>query len=313
MSMPTFLIVGAMKAGTTTLYRLLDQHPDVYVSPIKEPNFFAYRGGRPKQGHPPGMPYPVLVVDTAEAAREAMGEGLDAATFTTLEAYQALFVGVRAPQSGEASVRYLYLPHVARSIADTLRDVKVIAILRNPVERAYSHFLMARRMGREPLKEFGAAVEAEGPRMAQDYDPFWHYVSHGLYYQQLTRYYEHFDESQIRVILSEDLRTRTEDVLTEVCRFLGIDDGIPVLERKEFNIGGLPRIRWMYEFARRSSPLRDLVRDLLPEVWQTAVLRRFVMTKPPIQSEVRQRLTDVYWNDIISLEELIGRDLSTWK
>ncbi len=205
MSMPTFLIIGTMKGGTTTLYQLLNQHPQVYMSPVKEPNFFAYQGGRPKRAHPPGLPYPVWIVDSPDVARRAMELKVNAASFTTLSAYGALWEDESAPQRGEASVLYLYLRHVAKSIARMNPDMKIIVILRNPVDRGYSHFLMARRMGREPIESFAEALSAEKTRLTENYDPFWHYLSFGFYYEQLERYFKVFDSSQILVLLNEDL------------------------------------------------------------------------------------------------------------
>ncbi|MBN1314735.1 MAG: sulfotransferase domain-containing protein [Anaerolineales bacterium] len=313
MTMPTFLIIGAMKAGTTTLFRLLDQHPEVYMSPVKEPNFYAYKDGRPKRGHPPGMPYPVWIIDTPDLAERAMEKRVDAATFTTLPAYQRLWQDVSEPQKGEASVLYLYLPHVAESIASMDPSMKLVAILRNPVERAYSHFLMARRMGREPIASFIEAMEAEASRLAQDYDPFWHYRSLGYYSVQLERYFKVFDRSQILIMFNDDLKKDLYTAYARLLRFLEVDASFEPGPKKEYGIGGQPKSRWLYRLATSPSLIKDYFKRIVPAQYHASILNRFVLSKPELEIELRQQLARFYHDDILRLEDLIGRDLSFWR
>lgn len=146
--LPTFLVIGAAKAGTTSLYHYLGQHPQVFMSPVKEPGFFAL------EGHPLDF-------------RGPGDEWLRQATTTTLEAYQKLFEGVRdEPAVGEASVLYLHHHAAPEAIARYVPDVKLVAVLRDPVERAYSAFLYQTRNGREPLADFEEALRAEPRRIA---------------------------------------------------------------------------------------------------------------------------------------------------
>jgi len=313
MTMPTFLIIGAMKGGTTTLYRLLGQHPEIYMSPVKEPNFYAYSGGRPKRQHPPGLPYPVWIVDTPDGARRAMELGVDAATFTTLPAYQRLWQDVSEPQKGEASVLYLYLSHVAESIASMSPSMKLIAILRNPVDRAYSHFLMARRMGREPIASFAEAMEAEASRLAQDYDPFWHYRSLGYYYTQLERYFEVFDRSQILIMLNDDLKKDLKTEYARLLRFLEVDASLRPGPEREYNIGGQPKSAWLYRLATSPSSAKDWFKRVVPTQYHARIMNRLVLSRPELEIELRQQLARSYHDDITRLEESIGRDLSLWK
>ena len=313
MTMPTFLIIGAMKGGTTTLYRLLDQHPEIYMSPVKEPNFYAYRNGRPKLGHPAGLPYPVWIVDTPDAAQHAMELAVDAASFTTLPAYKRLWRDTSAPQRGEASVLYLYLPHVAESIASMNPDMKLIAILRNPVDRAYSHFLMARRMGREPIASFAEAMEAEASRLAQNYDPFWHYRSLGHYATQLERYFKVFDRSQILILLNDDLRKDLGTQYARLLHFLEVDASFKPGPKREYGTGGQPKNTWLYRLATSPSSAKDWFKRVVPRQYQASIMNRLVLSKPELEIELRQQLARSYHDDITRLEELIGRDLSGWK
>lgn len=310
---PTFLIIGTMKGGTTTLFNLLGRHPEIYMSPIKEPNFYAYRGGRPKRAHPPGLPYPQWIVDTPAAAERAMERRVDAATFTTEAAYERLWQGAQELQRGEASVLYLYLPHVAESIAQLNPDVKLVVVLRNPVDRAYSHFLMARRMGREPIASFADAMEAEESRLAQNYDPFWHYRSIGYYHAQLERYFRVFDRSQLLILLNDDLKKDTKAEYARVLRFLGVDSAFDPGPELQYGVGGAPRNRHLYQLATRPSLVKKWFKRVVPTEYHTAIMKRLVMAKLPLRPELRQEISRIYYDDIMCLEELIGRDLSAWK
>jgi len=130
MTIPNFLIIGAAKSGTTSLYHALKQHPKIFMSPVKEPNFFALEGGE--------LNYPQGTVDPRYLAQ----------CITTKEEYNQQFEGVSNEIAvGEASPIYLYHPQAPVRIKNCLPNVKIIVILRNPIERAYSNFLHHIREG----------------------------------------------------------------------------------------------------------------------------------------------------------------------
>src|SRR5215218_4707583 len=123
MTMPNFLIIGAGKSGTTSLYHYLGQHPEVFMSPMKEPKFFCFEGERPNFRGPG---------DDEEINRKCV---------TTIDAYRALFDGVACEKAvGEASSMYLYYPKAPERIDHHVAGVRLIAVLRNPVDRAYSSY-----------------------------------------------------------------------------------------------------------------------------------------------------------------------------
>ena len=128
--------------------------------------------------------------------------------YKTLEAYTALFSGVTHERAiGEASTLYLYHPDAAERILHYEPDMKLIAVLRHPVEQAYSNFVYLRRDGREPCEDFREAVALEEHRTKElRWGPLWHYTGRGFYGEQLERYFARFDRSQIRIYLFEDLR-----------------------------------------------------------------------------------------------------------
>lgn len=298
MTMPNFLIIGAGRSGTTSLYDYLRQHPQVYTSPIKEPRFFAYEGERPTFRGP--------------------GDQSKMPQITNLTDYEALFAGVtREKAIGEASPIYLYSQKAPERIRHYLPRVKLIAILRHPVERAYSRFWANRVRGIEPLSDFAQAMQAEEMRIRDNWHPHWHYKQRGFYYRQLERYLSLFDRNQVQVYLSQDLVTNPSDLMRDMYVFLGIDETFQVdASQRRHQARRIPKNKVPHTFLARLNPIRASVRPLLP----TRLRRRFAARvktltttpRPPLAPELRATLTAEYRQDILRLQELIQRDLSEW-
>jgi Sulfotransferase family len=305
MKMPNFLVIGAAKSGTTALYEYLKQHPQIYMSWLKEPHFFAFEGEKPYFRGPGDQElYNYIVVDN-------LGE------------YLALFQGASSETAiGEASVNYLYLPRACARIKHYLPEAKLIAVLRDPVERAYSSFLHMTRDGREPLNDFAQALRAEGGRIQDGWAPIWHYKQAGFYHAQLKRYYEAFAREQIRVYLYEDLNNDPVSVLLDIYRFLGVDETFGPDISKRYNVSGVPkneRLHAFYSFLMRPHPIKSAFKPLVPSGLRRRFLERLVNTirnrnlvKPPLSENVRRQLTEAYRGDILRLQGLIQRDLSGW-
>lgn len=296
--LPTFFVVGVAKAGTTSLYHYLAQHPDIYMSPVKEPRFFAL------EGHSLDFPGP-----GDERVRET--------TTTTFEAYRALFDGVRGERAvGEASVIYLYHPGAAAAIARAIPDARIIALLRDPADRAYAAYLYQVRDGYEPLTSFEEGLAAEPRRMAGGWFPVWFYRDQGFYHRGLARYYERFDPTRIRVYLHDELAADPRAVLADAYRFLGVDDGFQPDVRTRYNPGGRPRSMRVQRFLTRRHPAKEAAKRVIPEDWGHRLIS-FVqpanLARPPVSPETRTDLVDGYADDIEQLEGLIGRDLSSWR
>jgi hypothetical protein len=291
MTMPNFLIIGAMKSGTTALYYYLEQHPQIYMSPVKEPNFFCSGG---EQSSPSG-------------------------SSTRIEAYQYLFKGVSDERAiGEASHCYLYEPQAAARIQQHLPNAKLVAILRNPVDRAYSHFLHMVRNGSEPLTDFAKAIQEEKIG-AYDERSFQDYIGRGLFYGQLKRYFDMFDRAQIKVYIYEDLNNAPLDTLRDIFRFLGVDDSfVPDISLRR-NVSGYAKYKTVDKFLTKPSVIKEILKIYLPARlrWRLSKVfddlkTRNLVQPPPLQPEVRRQLVEVYREDILRLQELIHRDLSKW-
>ncbi len=297
MTLPNFLVIGAAKSGTTSLHAYLQQHPQIFVPRNKEPSFFAYEGETLAFG---GDVDPIFVSRIP----------------TTFEAYQSLFHKAEGKRAvGESSTVYMYSPKACERIRHYLPRVKLIAMLRNPAERAYSCYLMNVRDGRETL-DFCRALEREAQRIRENWTHNWHYLTGGVYYQQLKRYYERFAPSQIRIFLYEDFEREPLRVLKEIFQFLGVDETFMPNISFRFNVSTGNRSLG-YRVQRRlfrTRPLRA-VHPYLPRGLQKYIERRLLMQdypKPTLEPEIRARLLRVYREDITQLQDLIQRDLSHW-
>lgn len=197
MNKPNFFIVGTPKAGTTSLYHYLDEHPEIYMSPIKETNYFSYAEIREQ-----GLYYNEEHVLTADQ-------------------YADQFAGVTNEKAvGEASVSYLFYPSVPLKIKEFNPEAKIIVVLRNPVDRGFSHYLMDKRLGFVNLSLQDVISGKE-----KDVELFYQqYITIGCYYEQLKRYFDVFDRSQVKVLFYEDVIRNIDGVVKDIYNFLGVDD-----------------------------------------------------------------------------------------
>jgi hypothetical protein len=299
---PNFLIIGAAKSGTTAIWHYLRQHPQIYLSPRKHTRFFAYESEDPGFNGPaptrPTMPYAIADV----------------------EAYHALFEGATDETAiGEASHSYLYRPDTAERIRRYAPDMKLIAILRDPAERAYSHYKQMVRNGRERIGDFNLALQIEQERLRDNWWPEFHYVRVGLYSLQLRRYFDLFERDQIKVYLYEDLNSDPLGMLRDVFRFLDVDDAFVPEATIRYNASGLPRNEALHLFLQRLRGVRPIAERLLPERQYRRLLRvggglhNRNLTRARLSPEARRRVIDTYLReDILKLQGLIQRDLSAW-
>src|SRR6185312_3684389 len=169
--LPNLLIVGAAKAGTTSLHALINRHPAAFMSELKEPRFFAYEGERPEAF---GGPDAHILISSIVKTRSE---------------YERLFAGVTDERVvGESSPAYLYSPVAATRIRETIPDAKIIVVLRDPAERAYSHWVDNVGSGWEPVHDFARALDLYDERCRQNWWRKWDYIGHGYYAEQLERY-----------------------------------------------------------------------------------------------------------------------------
>jgi hypothetical protein len=283
---PNFFVIGAPKCGTTSLARYLAQHPDVYMSPVKEPCFFAPE---------------VLHFDPLRDPREG-GVVLE------WPKYLELFAGVRRERAiGEASVAYLASPAAAREIRRRLPDARLIAVLRDPADRLFSHYAAARASGAASpgfSDWMTRELEIEASRTPRG-GPAWA----GRYGLHLDRWLSAFPRSQVRTYLYEDYVADPHALLADVFRFIGVDNAIRVDLSRRHNVTTIPRWPRMARFAR---PVTQALRALAPELAGRARdWSRTPVALAPTQEE-RARAIALYADDIARLARIIGRDLTAW-
>ena len=310
MTTPNFFVIGAQKAGTTSLYHYLDQHPDVYMSPAKEPLFFNYD-----------------IDPSGKALNRKFGRaGLARKPrFATMEEYLALFDGVRDEKAiGEASTLYIYAPGTAERIKHYAPDAKIVAILRNPADRAYSAFLYALRIGVEPVADFAQVLRDEERRIRDDWHYVYRYRDRGFYYPQIEPYHRMFGPEKVGVWLYEDLKEDPQGVSQSLFRFLEVDDTFVPDTSSRHNAASVPKNGTARAVIRGMNAAFPLAKKVIPSAavrvrdsWDYKVRRivnRRLLTQdlPPLDPELREDLIDGYREDILRLQELTGRDLSVW-
>lgn len=297
MTLPNFLIIGAAKSGTTAIVHYMQQHPEVYIAPVKECSYFA--------------------VMNQEVRFQGPGDDdLNSRLIFDFEDYRRLFAAAGdAPAVGEASVWYLQAPEAARRIQACLPQVKLVAVLRNPIERAYSCYLMMRRAGRETCATFEKALQMEEERIAAGWEWVWHYRSGGFYHRQLNRYFETFDRSRIRVYLYDDFKSRPLDVLKDIFQFLGVEPSFSPDMTYRPNISGVPRNGFVYGLLTREGPVKNIARRLVGRRLRRRMRTKFdskMLDRPEISGETRRSLRGAFVKDVKDLGKLLSRDLSAW-
>lgn len=295
---PNFFVVGAARSGTTALFHLLRQHPDIFLPHQKEPHYFAL-AGRPAAFRGPGA-----------------NRGINRKAVADTEAYLRLFAGVRSERAvGEASVSYLYYRGVAERIRDLLGTVKILVVLRDPAERAFSNFQFLRSVAREPLDSFRDGLEAEDERRRDGWEHIWFYRGLGLYHRQLARFVRVFGRDHIHAMRYEALRSDPVGVVQEAFRFLGVDPSVRVAADFEVNVSGEPRSHGLASLLLRPSWLIRILRPVVPRPirlpLETAVRKR-LLRSASLPDGIAAELRDSFRADLGRLEALLGWDLSTW-
>lgn len=295
MSLPTFMIIGAARSGTTSLYHFLDEHPQVFMSRPKEPFFF-------------------------EADYE---RGLDWYR-------QTFFGGWRGqPAVGEARPSHLLLPFVVPRIRECLPQCRLVAILRDPVERAFSHWWLKRCVSQEDLSFEDALSEnlerLEAGNHLEGKEGEWLWRSHvsperdnvslrvyldcGHYAEQLERYMAIFSRSQIKVFLYEELQNDPRALLSKLYSFIGVDAGFRPNTNRVFKASPSPAALPLWRAAKRLPFVEGIPKDL------RRLLNRAISAvtpKPSMSKQARTFLVNYYNPHNLKLEEILGCDLTHW-
>jgi hypothetical protein len=301
--LPDFLVIGAPKAGTTALHAALARHPQLFMSSVKEPKYYMCGDSPPPAYKGPG---------DAHSNQEWVWQR---------RRYQSLFAAAPADAlCGESTPFYLYNRDARRRIAADIPRVKLVAILRDPVDRAYSNWMHLWVDGLEPCGDVVEACAREQERIDAGWAPFWHYRNLGRYGRQLADLYEHLDREQVLLLRYRDLVDHPDQTLDRVCGFLGISPGlvstVPSDNSRPFVMPG-PRTRALGPVIRAGAKAGAL---FPPQAWRTVsrpligqLHTRGNPARPKLTPEQRSTLLEPFLSDIELLESLTGEDFSTWR
>ncbi|NHC45801.1 sulfotransferase family protein [Motilibacter aurantiacus] len=303
MALPDFFLVGAPKAGTTALHAALVAHPGLHLSRVKEPKYFLCDDRPPARSGQRGP-------GDAHSAREWVWRR---------DAYEALFAD--APPGalrGESTPFYLYDRGAQERLRGTVPHAKLIAVVRDPVDRAYSNWMHLWSDGLEPVDDFVEACRCEDARVAAGWAPFWHYSRLGRYGEQLRHLYSLFPREQVLVLRYRQLVDEPQQTLDTVCSFLGVPRGHAVDAPPE-------NVRPYVPATRRTAVLATAIRAgaavgayLPPRAWRVAAvpllkaLHASGTARPRLTVEQRREVLAPLVEDIKELEELTGQSYADW-
>lgn len=299
--LPTFFVVGAAKAGTTSLFRYLNDHPNVYAPSVKEPFFFSF-------------------MNKDLDFKGPFDHEVNASTITNFDEYENLYCEARGTQErGDFSNSYLYFPRSAERIDEHVDDPKIIIMLRDPVRRAFSHYLQCRMLGHES-RSFEEALALEEQRRAQNWR--WHYQfrEQSRYFAQVKTYLDVFGQQRVHIELFEDFVSNTRLTMRRLAAFLEIDaDFYSDYTFKTYNATKLPKNEIIHRLFRRENVARRIVRTVTTVAlrrWASRLVKSFNYSRdqrPRLDPETEEKLRREFLPDVEKLEDLIDEDLSEWK
>ena len=291
MALPNFLIIGAPKCGTTALHNYMAEHPDIFMSNPKEPQWFV-----------------------AEELRET--PYFDALVHSD-EEYEALFDAAGdVPVRGESSALYFYSATAPGRIKSALGDPKLVLLLRQPADRIYSGFHFRQQIGYDVLDDFETIARAW---LRDEYlEKAIHRLSfdYSNYSKFLPVWRDTFGPDRLKIFLHDDLKKDTIGLCREIYRYLGVDDTFAPNAQVAHNATLVPEKKSVEALFQTESPLRTVGRRLVPKPFKQALhryRRKNWKRVEPIDPMLRAEITEHFHDDIDRTAELIGRDLSHWK
>ncbi len=310
--LPTFIVVGANKGGTTSIYHYLKQHKQVYLSPIKEPHFFSQDIDinlfKKEFAHN-------KLQDIEKYVSGDMKEEYHAAFIRDIEQYKKLFSRVQDQKAiGELSTSYLYSKVAAKEIKNLLPDCKIIICLRNPFERAYSHYRMNLWTGNSNEFDFYKALIEDFNHTPKVWGNAHLYTEIGLYYEQVKRYLDVFGKENVKIIFTEDMKKNAPQVIKELYEFIGVDSSFIPDTSTRYNEVFTPKYKNITWFLNKSG-IRPLMKRLSPQFLKNIVVKVFYKgkgEKGEIPENAKQFMKEKFSDDISKLSLLLNKDLSNW-
>lgn len=305
--LPDFFVVGAARSGTTSLHYYLKQHPDIFMPEVKEIGFFLF------------LNTPVELIRMVEKKRSLR------LVYIFNDYIRHFEKALDTQMIGEANPGYLYtyaykdtIKNIKIVYRENYKNLKIIIILRNPADRAWSHFMLERRDRREPIEDFKEALKPEVyNKRLEDNKGFpvglCDHIGFGMYYEQVDAYMKEFQD--VKIFLYDDLCKDALKVVKEIYSFLGVSAGFTPNIKKRYNISGESKVKLLNTFVTHNYMMKDFLKSFVSfkmrEIITNTIFGKNTQRKE-MPEDIRRELIKLYENDIIKLQKLIKRDLSSW-
>jgi sulfotransferase family protein len=310
---PNFFVVGAPKAGTTSLYHYLDQHPEIFMSPIKEPSFLADEM-RPENFEPELQPQVLREIEEARRyLRGPMKHKRFGGPVVVWADYLRLFENSHGAKAvGEASVSYLWSQSAANNIFARFPLARIVIMLRDPADRAFSQYLQALSAGRVH-HSFRQQLEISLKDERPEFGILRPLLEYGRYSEQVRRYLDLFPRESVKVYLYDDFRQDPKGVVDDLFVFLGVASGFAPDFSRRHHQPSVPKYARAAYYLKRHGVWQTLKRAtpaaLHPHLRSAATNHRSTVK---MDGDDRRALQNYYRQDIVCLSQMIGRDLSMW-
>lgn len=295
---PNFFVVGAQKSGTTTIYALMRQHPELFLPELKESHYFS-------------LPAPDHIFSDLAAER------MNQTAVRSFEAYQALFKNAGPQLRGEVCPTYLYPEFSAKRISKAVPDAKIVIMLRNPVDRSFSAYRHMKARGAEKASTFDEALALETAHIDDGWQDMGHYSRASRYFEQVKRYYDCFSSERIYITKFDDFVKDPISETNKVLEFLGVSPLPPTATIRQTNKTHVIENGFLKNALANRRYGIETLRKLLPSRYR-GQLKEWLMNqlaaKPEkITDATRETLKASFLSDIENLEKLTKISFNDWK
>ena len=307
---PNFFIVGAAKSGTTALQEMLNEHPNIYMSLIKEPHFFS------EDIRKTDFISLNKKIKKAKIEFDAKGNIIPRHQLyiNNEEDYLTLFNAADKEKHkilGEASVSYLYSKDAAKNIYSFNPESKIIIILRNPIDRAFSHFLMDLRLGNTNYTNFMDAVKSDFNNKNKGWGISHLYIELGLYHNQIQRYFNVFPKAQIKIYSYEDFKKNNQVIIKDIYKFLDV----PFFELDLKNNSNKAEVIKNKYYQKLYSKFRPMLGKFISNEIKSKIKGQIFTAKglPLLSANEKKLMKHYFLDDINELKKITSIDITSWE